>query len=181
MKVINFVAGPGMGKSTTAAGLFYKMKVHGHNVELINEYAKELVLDERFSTLKDQGYILAKQNRKLERLKNKFDYVITDSPLFLGLCYVSEDYHKSFKPFVMDMYHSYDNMNFYLHNDGDLTYQESGRTQTKEQATEKDNEVYSFIKKNGINVVPIKIKAGDENIATNHINDIYNTIFTKEI
>ena len=53
MKVINLFAGPGTGKSTTAAGLFYKMKSKGYMVELVTEFAKDLVYQESFFRLKD--------------------------------------------------------------------------------------------------------------------------------
>ena len=43
MKVINFYGGPGVGKSTKAAGMFYKMQLAGYSVELVNEFAKECV------------------------------------------------------------------------------------------------------------------------------------------
>ncbi len=36
MKVINLWGSPGAGKSTAAAGLFYRMKFADYNVELIN-------------------------------------------------------------------------------------------------------------------------------------------------
>ena len=35
MKVINLWGSPGSGKSTVAAGLFYRMKMADYNVELI--------------------------------------------------------------------------------------------------------------------------------------------------
>lgn len=41
--VINLIGGPGSGKSTTAAGLFFRMKSMGVRCELVTEYAKELV------------------------------------------------------------------------------------------------------------------------------------------
>ena len=87
MKVINLAGQPSAGKSTTAAGLFYLMKHAGLNVELIDEYAKQMTWEKRFGTIADQLYILAKQNSKLERLRGQVDYVISDSPLFLGRIY----------------------------------------------------------------------------------------------
>ena len=36
MKVINFYGGPNSGKSTKAAGLYYKMNMAGYSVELNN-------------------------------------------------------------------------------------------------------------------------------------------------
>ena len=43
--VINLIGSPGTGKSTLASELFSKMKWKGHDVELVSEYAKELIHD----------------------------------------------------------------------------------------------------------------------------------------
>ena len=88
LNVINLFGGPGCGKSTTAAGLFHLMKLNEMNVELVTEYAKDLTWEERFGTLaNDQLYVFAKQQKRLQVLKNKVRYVVTDSPLILGLSY----------------------------------------------------------------------------------------------
>ena len=77
-KVINFYGGPGSGKSTKAAGLYYKMNMAGFSVELNNEFAKECVWEDNVPMLKDQLYMLAHQHRKILRLVGKVDYVITN-------------------------------------------------------------------------------------------------------
>lgn len=59
--VINLIGGPGAGKSTTAAGLFFLMKCAGLKVELVTEFAKELSYDENWADLKKQLYVLAEQ------------------------------------------------------------------------------------------------------------------------
>ena len=92
LKVINLFAGPGAGKSTTRAGLFYLMKQNRYNVEETTEYAKDLTRDKDVSILSDQLYILAKQNRKLNRLQGKVDYALTDAPLLLNVHYTPIDY-----------------------------------------------------------------------------------------
>lgn len=43
---------PGSGKSTTAAGLFYKLKTSDYNVELVTEVAKDLVWLNDFNVYK---------------------------------------------------------------------------------------------------------------------------------
>jgi len=132
MKVINLFGSPGTGKSTTAAGLFFLMKHKGMKVELINEYAKELVWAERHHALSDQIYILAKQNAKLERLRNKVDWVITDSPLLFGLIYKPEDYYAHFTNLLFELWLSYDNECFFLRRT--KPYIKLGRTQTESES-----------------------------------------------
>ena len=143
MKVINLWGGPGVGKSSTAAGLFQLMKLDGCNVELVTEYAKQLVWAEGWKTLKDQLYIVAKQNHRLEILRDNVDYVITDSPLPLSLLYAVPGYPESFAPLVLDMFNRYDNMNFVLRRE--KPYQSAGRYQDESQAMCLDTQMLTLL------------------------------------
>lgn len=61
--IINIYGGPGIGKSTIAAGLFNLMNVTYEgftSVELVTEYAKDLIWENRLTTLQNQFYIDAK-------------------------------------------------------------------------------------------------------------------------
>lgn len=143
MRVINVFGGPGAGKSTTAAGLFFEMKKRQIEVELVTEYAKDMTWEKRHNVLTDQLYILAKQNRRLVRLRGQVEWVITDSPLLLGLIYQHPDYYKMFDPFVMEIFNSYDNHNFLIGRD--FEYQAAGRNQTADQAVEIDSEIKGLL------------------------------------
>lgn len=176
MKVINLFGGPNTGKSTTASGLFYLMKVLGLNVELVTEYAKDMTWENRHNILSDQLYILAKQNRRLERLRDKVDYVVTDSPVILGLNYTPEDYYSNFKPLVFDVWNTYNNYNFYLRNNGDLTYNEAGRNQDKHQAKELDEKIHKFLRDNNVEFTEQMIDADNKNLSNNHIDSILTAV-----
>ena len=63
--VINLFGGPGCGKSTTMARLFADLKTMGYNVEMVSEFAKDLVYEMRQETMKDELYIFAKQHHRL--------------------------------------------------------------------------------------------------------------------
>lgn len=149
MRVINLFAGPGAGKSTTAAGLFHSMKLDKFNVELVTEYAKDLTWDERWGTLDDQLYVFAKQNNRLYRLRNKVDYVVTDSPLLVGLMYKKPDFlPQHFDNLVMEAWNTYDNYNFFL--DRRKEYIQIGRTQTLDEAQAVDARVKNYLDSHGI-------------------------------
>lgn len=143
-KIINIFGGPGAGKSTTAAGLFYSLKQRGINAELVTEYAKDMTWENRHNILSDQLYILAKQHRRISRIVGKVDYIITDAPFVLGLLYKSENYVSSFDPFVMDLWHQYNNICFYLKR-GDIEYQETGRNQSMLEAIELDKSLKNLL------------------------------------
>lgn len=91
--VVNLFAGPGAGKSTTAAGVFYELKSRGVNCELAAEYAKDLVWEERHRTFEDQIYMFGKQYHRIFRLLGQVDVVVTDCPLLLTPIYDGEKRH----------------------------------------------------------------------------------------
>ena len=144
MLVVNFYGGPGVRKSTMAANLFSELKYNNVNCELVREYAKGKVWEKSLNMLTDrQLYIFAKQNHELDVLRDKVDVAITDSPLLLSLIYDDKKY-SMFPSLVKEVYKTYNNLNFLLIRQCD--YNTSGRTQTKEEAIEKDQEILDMLR-----------------------------------
>lgn len=87
-RIICLYGGPGSGKSTSCAGLYYFLKLDGYNIEMNREYVKDWVYEERKIEQGDQTYFFAKQSKK-ERLyiKRGLDFIVTDSPLLLAHFY----------------------------------------------------------------------------------------------
>jgi len=163
MKVINLFGGPGTGKSTTAADSFAHMKWKNINVELVNEYAKEVTWAERYQILEDQLYIMAKQNHKLWRLKGKVDWVITDSPLILSLVYAKPDYFpEHYHKFGHELYNHYDNINIFLRRE--KPYHKIGRNQTEEEARMKDQEILDILRNHDYNFTSIPANQDAKNV-----------------
>ena len=111
--VINFYGGPGIGKSTMAAALFYELKKLGENVELVQEFAKDLTWEERHNTLANQPYILGKQYHRMMRLVGKVDYIINDSPLPISI-YYNQGKLKHFNDLAFELYQQFENLDFLL-------------------------------------------------------------------
>lgn len=132
MKVINLFAGPGAGKSTTAAGLFHFMKLEQMKVELVTEYAKDITWEKRHNILTDQLYIFAKQHRRVSRLRGEVDYVVTDSPLLQSLVYRAEGYPAVFDELVLEFWRTFENVNFML--ERAKAYVAMGRSQSEDEA-----------------------------------------------
>lgn len=133
MRVINLFGAPGSGKSTLRAGLFYEMKMAGFNVEEVTEYAKDMVWEERFNIFQDQIYILGKQNRRLLRLTDKVDFVLTDSPILMGIAYMANTpYDVPLRQLIAATFKSYNNFNVFINRNHD--YQEIGRNQTADES-----------------------------------------------
>ena len=145
--LVNLFAGPGSGKSTTAAGVFSLLKMHDVNCELVTEFAKDLTWEERYKTLEDQYYVWGKQYHKLWRVEDQVDVVITDSPLILGLVY-SKDKPKCFTDMVLDSFNEFDNMNYFITRL--KLYNPKGRNQTEDEAKSIDTDVIEILVSNNI-------------------------------
>lgn len=137
MKVVNLFAGPGAGKSTTGAMLYGMLQLAGYAAEYVPEFAKVLTWQNHTTALKDQLYLFAKQDHRLEVLRGQpLDFVIMDGPLLNAAMYVQGDYFKNFEPLVVEVFNSYDNVNFFLERNRSKKYQRAGRSQDSEQAAQ---------------------------------------------
>ena len=150
--VINLYGGPSSGKSTQASGLFYKMKQNGYNVELVNEFAKECVWEGNVPMLKDQLWVLAHQHRKLVRLKDKVDYIITDSPVLLSIAYrgVYEGpmYTDLIDQLALECYSMYNNINVFLNRPN--AFDTTGRAQDIALSKKIDHHILSILTENNV-------------------------------
>jgi len=164
--IINFMAGPGAGKSTTAAAVFSLLKLHNVNAELVTEFAKDLTWEERSKTLQNQYYVWAKQQHRFWRIRSEVDVIVTDSPLFFSLVYGSQD-SRPFSQLVMDEFNSYENMNYYINRV--KPYQEKGRNQSEDEAVGLDTIVKQKLKENYIKYKEIKGNVTGINIVANDI------------
>ncbi|MCL2621956.1 MAG: ATP-binding protein, partial [Firmicutes bacterium] len=105
--VVNLYGGPGAGKSTNAAALFVELKNRGINCELVREYAKDLVWEERSVEFYDQFTVLGKQVKRVNALIGKVDIIITDSPIILSCHYNTLHNKQCFDKIVLDLHNTY--------------------------------------------------------------------------
>lgn len=124
-------------------------------VELVTEYAKDLVWANRLEEMMDQQeYIFAKQNNRIHRLRGKVDYVITDSPIFLSRIYPEiNNKHgrtkewpalKEFYALVEKVWEGYDNTNFFLRRP--RRFETTGRVHDERQSEEIDKAIIAALR-----------------------------------
>lgn len=145
--VVNLYGGPGCGKSTTAAGVFFELKTRGINSELAAEFAKDLTWENRHHTLLDQIYVFGKQFYRIFRLLGKVDVIVTDSPIILSLVYDAEK-RESLKTLALDEHRKMWSYNILLNRK--KTYNPKGRNQTEDEAKVLDKRIYDLLSTNGI-------------------------------
>lgn len=159
VKIINLFAGPCVGKTTIASGLFYEMKIKDYNVELVQEFAKKLVFENRTDILNtDQLYVLANQHRNLlvKTFNKSLDYIIMESPFLLSNIYFNELSLYNFDLFqklTLDLFTKYNNINFYLNRNYDNKYDENGRIHNEVESRLIDAQILNYLKNNDIEFI----------------------------
>lgn len=153
---INLYAGPGAGKSTTAAMLFAKLKIAGYSIELVSEYVKAWAIAKRAPVGFDQVYLMGKQLQYEYRfLSNGIKNVIADSPVLLSACYTRANYPDLINVadhmdgIVMEYERQHPAINIFLDR-GDKEYKTEGRFQSKEGAQRIDNVVRDTLNRLGL-------------------------------
>ena len=147
MLVVNLFGGPGVGKSTLAAGIFCRLKRRGFNVELVTEYAKDLTWEKNHCKLGNQLRVFAEQYHRLQRLNGQVDIAITDAPLLASIAYAGPELPPSFAALVADMHRELGGINILLHRTG--PYQAAGRLQAEVEALALDRVIEGVLAQSG--------------------------------
>ena len=138
--LVNFLGQPSCGKTCTSARVFAKLKALDLNVEYIQEYIKGWVYEGREISKYDQFYIFGKEAHNQSKLFNKTDIIITDAPVYLTCFYHYYYNNDDSLGEACDYFYTKakeDNIrvfNYLLPRMKD--YEQKGRYQTAEQATE---------------------------------------------
>ncbi len=146
-RVLNLYGGPGTGKSTTAAGIYYELKRRGYNVEMAREYAKDVVWEGRRHLLTDQIYIFAKQLKRITDLLGEVELVITDSPVLMSLVY-GASYPRAFHILVEDERSKMENIDILLTRV--KPYEPAGRVHNEEEAKILDGTMRQMLDEEGV-------------------------------
>ena len=149
MVVVNMFGVPGAGKSTGTAYVFSRLKMSGYNCELISEFAKDKVWEENKTVFENQAYIFGKQSYRQSRCDGKVDILLTDSPLPLSIIYNHDQrLTENFNLTVMDVFNSYENLNFLL--DRVKPYNPIGRLQTESESDALKGDVENLLNERNI-------------------------------
>ena len=167
--IVNLIGGPGVGKSILTAAIFAKLKDAGVDCEMVSEFAKELVWEQRNETFKDELYIFAKQAHRIFRLNGKVEVIITDRPLILTCFYAQNDHELS--DFCYNRFNLYNNLNYLLTRK--KKYNPNGRNQNEEEAKAVDVGVKTILTEYNVKYETVP---GDMKTVDIIVKDILNKI-----
>ena len=147
--VVNIIGGPGVGKTILAGELFTTIKRKGITCDVSWEYIKRKLRENATKVVQNQIYIFGKQQFQLFTLKDEVDVIITDAPLILNPIY--DNTHCLYlKALVLNEYHKYENLLYFIERDTNFEYETEGRYQDLDGAKLVDENIKNFLNKNKI-------------------------------
>lgn len=164
-KLINLFGGPGIGKSSIAAGITYKLKKKHISCNNPYEFPKRLAWDNNIPAISDQLYVFANQHRGIAECYNKVDYIVIDSPILFSAIYLqyytkgypAEFYGDSFHKMVIDLHRKYDSINILLDRTDEGVHNDDERFQNLEEGIAIDTLCKKVLDENGVPHHTIKV------------------------
>jgi hypothetical protein len=153
-KVINIIGGPGCEKSLFTAAIILYLHLHHKSVELIPDYAKTLVWQKDYESLRNQYKIAQQQYHMLELLDGQVQFLVTESSL-PQILYYNEFYPDNIcdtgktRKQILDWYKQHNNINIMVER-SERKYIHTGRFQDEEQAKEVDRGMRALLRREGI-------------------------------
>lgn len=176
-KVVNFISGPGVGKSLVSSLVYAELKMKHISTEIIPEYAKWLVYTGNTEALNDQYHVSMEQYNRLKVLKGKVEYIIGDSGLFTGLYYNRKytgnhsDKDKTEK-MIISHNEEFDNIYIYLQRNPAFPFEKNGRVHSEKESKQIDLELLDLLDKYNINYLEVMSdKSSIEKIIEYIMND----------
>lgn len=156
-KIINLFAGPGVGKSTLAAGLFHELKKRDISCDAPYEFPKSLAWNNSIEEIRDQLYVIANQHRGIVRSFGKVEYIIMDSPILLSLIYKNNYtneypanlYNENFDKMMIEIHNNYENINYVLSRP-QRSHEDEGRFHNLEDSIDIDKKIIKLLNNNKI-------------------------------
>jgi hypothetical protein len=165
---VNLYAGPGIGKSVTAARLYAELKLRGIHAELVSEYAKELVY---LGTLEQntQEDILQEQLRRQGLLQGQALVVVTDSPVPMSLVYAKrlvgdKETMARLDKLLGEGTRGWLNLDVLLHRDLSQGFETEGRSQNAAEAMLVHRQISHFLRQNFPQHIELKVETALETL-----------------
>lgn len=150
--VINAFAGPGAGKTTSCLEITEKLKKQGFVAEYVQEYAKELVWDNKLNKLdgsmQNQFEILKEQVSRIDRLQGKVDFIVTDSPVLLNAVYLKKT-NSEYVQSIRNLYGHLNNYNYFVERNPNA-FEKEGRIHNLSESLKIDKQLKDTLNSLGL-------------------------------
>ncbi len=160
-KVINLIGAPSTGKSTLMAELFFLMKKQNLNCEMVQEWVKNLIWQDKTSILCNQHYIITEQYKSIKCLQDKIDYIILDTSLVNYIYYNNTDVknvcnREKTEEYALKLLDEFDNIFIFVERNEKHKFESEGRIHNYNQSIIIEEEMKQLVKKLNLHITFFK-------------------------
>jgi hypothetical protein len=159
-KVINIIGGPGSNKSLFSSAIVLYLNMQQKSVETVPDYAKSLVWQKDFESLKNQYAIAQHLYEMISIIDGQVQYIVTECSL-PQLLYYNENYEDNIcdvnktRSHILKWYRQLNSVNVMIVR-GDRKYVHSGRFQDEEDARKIDQGLRATMVREGMKFTELK-------------------------
>ena len=159
-KVINIIGGPGSNKSLFSSAIVLYLNMQQKSVETVPDYAKSLVWQKDFESLKNQYSIAQRHYEMISIIDGQVQFIVTECSL-PQLLYYNENYEDNIcdvaktRSHILQWHRQLNNINVLIVRD-DRKYIHSGRFQDEEDARKIDQGLRATMIREGIKFTELK-------------------------
>lgn len=146
--VVSIFGGPGSGKTTVASELFVGLKKRNVDVELVTEFAKDLIMANNKSALKHQFYVTGVQAHRIWSAAYHAQVVLVDSPILLGTIYDNRA-SQAFRDLCFEYHNELTNFNILLRRNP-FPHSTYGRVHSLTESVSIDNRIHRLLSENNL-------------------------------
>ena len=132
-----------------------------------------MVWEERPAIFQNQNYIFGKQHYNIQRLVDKVDVVITDSPIILSAFYNNKtEENEIFNQHILNEFNKFNNVNYFI--DRVKPFNPKGRFQNEQEAKQDDIELKELLNTYEVKFQIVKGIKENVEIIANQIKNMIN-------
>jgi hypothetical protein len=154
---INLVAPPSRGKTSISYKIAAELKLeHQADVEVVNEYSKELAfmgVDLTQRTIKEDTETLQEQIRRENIFKDKVDILITSSPILIQTSYFK---NQDLEKIALTESKKWNEVYFYLEKDPSFKFQSNRESWNSNSVAQFEEDLKQFCQRLDIKLIKLR-------------------------
>ena len=131
---------PGVGKTTAATMIFSELKKRHVDVDLVTDFAKDMIIQGNVLAMQNQLYVWASQLYRNRCAYERATITITDTPVMLGAIYNTRSTTHFFNV-ALEEYHRFNNYNLMIPRNADIEYSMFGRVHNEDQSIQLGHDI----------------------------------------
>lgn len=156
--IVNFLGGPGSGKTYLSHEVLPLLKKAGHRAYLVPDFAAMHVFEGNTHAIHDHFSRTAETNRCIEQAEMAgHTIILVENPVLMSFAYMDDSvvYRNELLALVNTIHRQRPSLNLLMHREESFDYDAQSRHLTQNEAHQVDDRVQRLVQEQGMACVPV--------------------------